>query len=227
MTAMADRPILFSAPMVRALLDGRKTQTRRLLNPEPYEYCGEWWIADRVGGDCRLDDWVNDRIGLGPRYVPGDRLWVKEAYRLESSFNNFKPSDLNARAAVQYEADGARSRTWRDDWQAQDLPGKLRPSMFMPRAFSRLTLTVTDVRVQRLQDISEADAVAEGVNPCLCGHNCPNGEHGGCCGICEPVTAYAELWTELHGPGAWAANPWVCALTFTVRRGNIDEASDG
>lgn len=203
---MADRPILFSAPMVRALLDGRKTQTRRVLKPDP-------------------DTLPNGFAGVRMPYAPGDRLYVREAWRSASCYDDLAPSAMSGEEPVRYEED-ALWQTW--GWGAPlRSHGRLRQGIHMPRWASRLTLTVTDVRVQRLQEISEADAVAEGVNPCLCGHNCPNGEHGGCCGICEPVTAYAELWTELHGPGAWAANPWVCALTFTVRRGNIDEASDG
>jgi hypothetical protein len=97
----------------------------------------------------------------------------------------------------------------------------------MPRWASRLTLTVTDVRVQRLQEIAEADAVAEGVNPCLEGNQCPDGPHGGCCAMYDPKDAYAALWNSLHGPDAWDANPWVYALTFTVHHRNIDAMMGG
>ena len=89
----------------------------------------------------------------------------------------------------------------------------------MPRWASRLTLTVTDVRVQRLQDISEADAVAEGCDAVLAlTIKRPNGAHPG-----NPRECYCDLWNSLHGHGAWDANPWVVAVTFTVQRGNIDQ----
>ena len=101
-----------------------------------------------------------------------------------------------------------------------DVPSgtRWRPSIHMPRWASRLTLTVTDVRVQRLQEISEEDARAEGAYPCEGGWS-----YGG-----SPLAgttargAFYCLWNSLHGPDAWSANPWVCALTFTVDRRNID-----
>lgn len=105
--------------------------------------------------------------------------------------------------------------------------------MFMPRWASRITLIVTDVRVERLQNISEADAIAEGVDTERCcgvpSDSC--GTHlGGCCGqpeAVEPVEAYSDLWDEINGPGAWDANPWVAAYTFTVHHQNIDQIGGG
>jgi hypothetical protein len=96
------------------------------------------------------------------------------------------------------------------DWDC--LPDTWRPSLFMPRWASRLTLLVTDVRVERLQDISEADAIAEGW---------PN-EPGAALRDAYPIGWYANLWNSLHGHDAWDANPWVVAVTFAAQRGNID-----
>jgi hypothetical protein len=108
-------------------------------------------------------------------------------------------------------------------WSPGDSPCRWRPSIFMPRWASRLTLTVTDVRVQRLQDISEADAVAEGIQPLNSGFGYydPTGSQGAA--FTWAADAFGHLWNSLHGPDAWDKNPWVAAYTFTVQHGNIDE----
>lgn len=112
-----------------------------------------------------------------------------------------------------------------------------RPSTHMPRWASRLTLTVTDVRVQRLQDISDADAIAEGVTRCTWAEDmagdgrtewhvpeCTPGEYPGCTNSHPtPRGPFMELWDQINGTGAWQANPWVCATTFEVHRCNIDQ----
>lgn len=204
---MADRPIIFSAPMVRALLDGRKTQTRRVLKkPAAID-------ALAVFGPAFMTLPGNvDLIG----YAPGDRLWVREAVCWVSGW-------------------GWRYRADNDDLAEKRETGEVsrwRPSIHMPRWASRLTLTVTEVRVQRLQDISEADAVAEGIQR-LIGSKGPNyftreisGKWSGSFNAPTAAEVYSDLWNSLHGPGAWDANPWVVALTFTVQRGNIDQIGD-
>jgi hypothetical protein len=204
---MADRPIIFSAPMVRALLDGSKTQTRRLLNPQPKTF-----LVD--GAECdvaavHVDGELLPRVATGKvltgqklAYAKGDRLYVREAF--------FPRPCLPERAAVpRYRADEDRSE-WRGLW---------RPSIHMPRWASRLTLTVDDVRVERLQAISEVDARAEGA-PKLSwdgeGHWFQDDAAGTFrCG-------FAGLWQHLHDTQSWDANPFVVALTFRVERGNID-----
>lgn len=225
---MSDRPTLFSAPMVLALLAGRKTQTRRLLpNPEYYG-CPT--------GDCphdrqeQCDQAMAENTAGDLRFAVGDRLWVKETWRTHKRWDGFKPSDIIPASRVWHEADG------RDNC---DQHGKIRVSIFMPRWASRLTLMVTDVRVERLQDCSEADAIAEGIEP---GHHPDTGKpcgwksyeiiHSGrhkgqpnphaIVPNKSPVTSYAELWDSINGEGAWEANPWVVAVSFEVRKGNID-----
>ena len=196
---MTDRPIIFSAPMIRALIDGRKTQTRRVLKDtetrEPY-------VADGVV----LWDHPDGPVYRWER-VPavGDRLWVREAYAFGWPVNPGErlPRDEGPDHAVTYRADG----------QAPFGGGKWHPSIHMPRWASRLTLVVTDVRVQRLQDISEADARAEGVS----------GSAGGTWGCEGLIEDYSDLWNSIYGPDAWDANPWVAALTFDVHRCNIDQ----
>lgn len=196
---MTEQSILFSAPMILALLDGRKTQTRRLRWRKPSRKL----LADI----SRLSGATADEVTGGPsiwqRARPGDRIWVREAHAI--SANPDRP--LFYRAGHE-EARAAGPRV--------DL--KWRPSIHMPRWASRMTLVLTDVRVQRLQGISEADARAEGIadGGCLsCG--CPEP-----CGCAAPTPSardsFAALWNSLNGPDAWAKNPEVVALSFTVER---------
>lgn len=201
---MTDRPILFSAPMVRALLAGTKTQMRRVIRPRhnpnrPSLFDGTW--SDSYVLDPDNQKWRDDAY---PWRV-GDRLWVREAWRTERTFDEVRPRDLPIfelpGLPIFYEAnDNGQTSTWGNPWGE-----KRRPSMFMLRWASRLTLVVTGVKVERLQDISEEDAQAEG---------CDGGS------LCVPV--FRDLWKSINGPGSWEANPWVVALTFSVHKQNID-----
>lgn len=209
---MTDRPILFSGAMVRALLDGRKTQTRRVLKDQSV-FAGKEEIVRR---------WPRQK-GLGYGET-GDRLWVREAWLTESrAYDDLAPSEMGGEETVIFEADAA--------WSLNKTVGRLRAGMHMPRWASRVTLTITDVRVQRLQDISEEDAVAEGV---VSGTSCLNG--AGWFPSLPALTmgalptakdAYRVLWDSINADRGfgWEANPWVVAVTFTVERRNIDEAS--
>ena len=222
---MTDRPIIFSAAMIRALLAGQKTQTRRLLRPQPARSLTSrgkevWTAHTRSGGG-----FGNLAASLVERHAPatlchvvaGDRLWVREAW---SHAGIGVWTIANARMA------GPGAALYRADGEA---PGtKYWPSIHMPREFSRLTLAVQDVRVQRLRDISEEDAVAEGVSN--------NMTAAGAMFWTPPTSreyldsatfAFADLWKRIYGPGAWAANPWVMALTFDVRLGNIERQNGG
>ena len=210
---MTDRPIIFSAPMVRALLDGRKTQTRRIVKCSgvPPEFCGgryddkndpsNWgWEDTENGGWITLDQYA--KYTFIP-YAPGDRLWVREAWSARMT-HGWTIADARSglyQTELLYRADGEDSM---DGWW---------PSIHMPREFSRLTLTVTDVRVQRLQDITAEECTAEGIPF----------ESDALSPYMWSVSRFADIWNSLHGPSAWDANPWVVALTFTVQRGNIDE----
>lgn len=215
---MADRPILFSASMVRALLDGRKTQTRRILKPQP-TINSAGLLVWKSGPD--FIQGTPDDIAAGQRVKVGDRLWVKEAFRAQEEFDHLSPRAIVETFETEigfasfptfYEAD-RKCDDWSIEIWQQSPPGRLRASMHMPRCSSRLTLAVTDVRVERLQDISEADAEAEGVT---------RGFGGG------PITEdYFSIWNSINGPFAASENPWVVAYTFTVERKNIDEARHG
>ncbi len=210
--AARERAVLFSAPMVRALLAGTKTQTRRPVNPQPEtQHDGEpyWHVGGyRVWG-YRPPSAVPLRAGGNPLPCPygkpGDRLWVREAFRLCTEADATPPRDTDAAFRVWYEADAPHQPGF----------GKLRPSMFMPRWACRLVLTLESVRVERLKDISEADALAEGVTPKW---------EPGCSGrlmeafngfsFRPAASAYADLWEQINGPGSWSENPWVWVLAF-------------
>lgn len=219
---MTDRPILFSAPMVRALLEGRKTQTRRPLKPQPFiDQNGNFCSPARNGKIWNWGQHTNGRPCVRnyiAEHVPvaiGDRLWVREAWHAARSLDSTPPRDIPRDADIEYAAT-ARS------YAEIGLKGKLRPGMFMPRWASRLTLEVIDVRVERLQDISEQDAIAEGIYLFLGdggGYKFQPGEQE----FDTAVEAYRDLWNHINGPGAWDKNPWVAAYTFGVIPQNIDQ----
>lgn len=188
---MTDRPIIFSAPMVRALLDGRKTQTRRVLKPLPRRTI---FFDPKT---AVLDQFQE------PPYAPGDRLWVREAFSYE-----LLDVDRNGFMPPWYWADG--------NPESGDFT-RPKPSIHMPRWASRLTLLVTDVRVQRLQEITAEDVTAEGI-PFEADALAPYE---------WSVARFADLWNTIHGPDAWDANPWCAAISFTVHRCNIDKMEEG
>lgn len=201
---MKERPILFGAPMVRAILDGRKSQTRRVVKPQPYidgqgNFC---WNSRNFGQDFNgphiqaiaspIPSSKTKRVHC-PFGKPGDRLWVREAWATHSCFDAIPPRDLTTRS-IHYQADG-KAET-----------GKYRQAFHMPRWASRILLEITAVRVERLQDISEDDALAEGVtfkNPVNPGHAARMGRE-----------AFAELWQSINGPDSWDENPWVWVIEF-------------
>ncbi|MEE7493042.1 hypothetical protein [Methylobacterium oryzae] len=221
---MADRPIIFSAPMITALLAGRKTQTRRILKPQPHPRTTQVSVCRDLGMGCgpsvtggtsQWDRWQKLRFAVG------DRLYVREAwrapydldYRVEELGRPRRPAEFDpSTTAVEYLADGGR-----------ELGGKVRSPLHMPRWASRLTLMVTDIRVERLQDISEADAIAEGLIPETCAGQRmwgPGPPHGH---FAHPQVAYRMIWEDIHGHGSWDANPWIVAVTFSVHARNIDQ----
>ena len=190
---MTSRPILFSAPMVRALLAGTKTQTRRVA---------KLTAGARVKAVGSPRNWHPDdpnAVAACPYGQPGDRLWVKETHRFDGLDPEIAIANRDA-DAVQFRADeDDEFVTWR-------------PSIFMPRWASRLTLEITEVRIERLNAITEADAAAEGLvyNSGRLGPWSVDGQF-------EHLTAvetYRALWQDINGPGSWALNPYVWALTF-------------
>ncbi|HYW57717.1 MAG TPA: hypothetical protein VE934_12195 [Polaromonas sp.] len=229
---MKERPILFSAPMVRALLDGCKTQTRRAIKLPHINPLGKWeampW-GGPDGGKTREGKTVPVTMAIGhtrtgdilgcPHGQPGDRLWVRETwycddYRVQSGPYLLPPdqtaSAMRDNGTLVYRADDPAP-------YEQEQP-VWRPSIHMPRWASRMTLEITDVRVERLQDISEVDAVAEG-----CVHYEPANHlsHGGWSHdkryVHKTATeSYVTLWEQINGPGSWNVNPWVWVIEFKV-----------
>jgi hypothetical protein len=228
---VTDRPILFSAPMVRALLDGRKTQTRRVLKPlsglkiETLVRDGEHSTEGGIlgGGVIRC---ARHQV-QEPRFAAGDCLWVKETWACHWATDNQKPSEIDPQLwSVRYFADDTVRPALRGDSVAHvDQCRKKRVAIFMPRWASRITLLVTDVRVQRLQDISETDAIAEGAFKGKATGRVFNSATAMRLGGDEWRNArdwYADLWETINVAGAWDENPWVVAVSFIVEQRNID-----
>lgn len=252
-------PIPFNSPMVRGLLREiekpatGKTQTRRVLSRlRRFGNIREFGRSDTRGYDWhfrdkdgRFHDLRHAELLPHLPYAVGDRLYVREAWRISKRWDETKPSVLPVRAmTVMFEAGGsvggiapydkAKPRPLAEyapdlNWPQTmpDWAGKPRPAMFMPRWASRITLTVTEVRVKRLEDICEQDAVAEGVEPERDGWK----QYGTVSAYPDAVwdtaiDAYHDLWDSINGIGAWDANPWVAAYTFVPELINIDAWSE-
>ncbi len=225
---MRERPILFSASMIRAILDGSKTQTRRIapvltFDINTHDGCEVTWALKfsnptrrNTGGHACLSSYSGGVFTAeqAARIVasqfcrhgaPGDRLWVREAwsivprtaYALSDGVPQIDSPDADHDAAI-----------FRASFDRSQGGIRWRPSIHMPRWASRITLAITGVRLERLQDISEADALAEGVNVHPDHHGKPRDS------IYSPVQAYRDLWDQINGAGAWAANPWTWAIEF-------------
>jgi hypothetical protein len=242
-----DIPILFSAPMVRAILAGTKTQTRRVVKPQPPSWARHYWgaqgtysgvaeprhyWASHENGEAAFD--ADDDFEMWPGRDTSDqpsdedifggggfespfgseanciksaaRLWVREAWRAAAVLDSSPPRDIPSDSRIWHEADDSVSGL-----RGLVRMGKLRPGMFMPRWASRITLEVTGVRVERLQDISEADALAEGIVPGYGGFGLADGSHFH---AADPRQSYLGLWEAINGPGSVEANPWVWAVAF-------------
>jgi hypothetical protein len=204
---MKERPILFSGPMVRAILGGYKTQTRRIVKPQPP--CGCRYVINGAGNAAlcqsidRPEIWVQptarsvDHRLPCPYGQPGDRLWVRETfayngerfiYRADQTDDTMPPLAIQA-------------------------GGKWKPSIFCTRAASRITLEVTAVRVERLQSITEADASAEGTPAVKTKGELQSDKTIKPLTI-SALTLYRGLWSHINGPGSWDANPWVWVIEF-------------
>jgi hypothetical protein len=200
---MKERPILFSGPMVRAILDGRKTQTRRVVKFRP-----------RKDG-AKLVPEILARAGVGaacPYGQSGDRLWVKET----TWFDQREPDECVIYAATpQWHKYRLRDKV--EAWEAAITTDYLerhefwhrRPSIFMRRWASRITLEITGVRVERLKDISEEDAIAEGttITDSIVSDDAVHASRAW-------VESYRRLWEQINGAGSWDTNPWVWAIGF-------------
>ncbi|WP_340529494.1 hypothetical protein [Cupriavidus necator] len=231
---MREYPILFTGAMVRAILEGRKRQTRRLWKMP----CGlDWYVSGCMRGeetgdihDPATSWWGHVEEMACPHGQAGDRLYVREAWRTTEDLDPYSGGHIGVMsqvagyttpwAPIQYEADGWRSRwehTSTPPHAADPNPGRYRHARFMPRWACRLLLEITGVRAERLQEISETDAIAEGIRPYKDGwerfHPDPaDAEHTGA--TKDPRLAYKGLWEQINGAGAWDVNPWVWVVEF-------------
>lgn len=217
--AVKERPIVYSALNIPPLLAGRKTQTRRIVKTFRWHYDdGTKSPLREIYHNAPILDWeMKAMLPSCPYGVPGERLWVREAWRTGSKLDALNATEIEAKAndagymkgpygPIWYEADG-KYRAW-GDLDRHDFGdlGRLRVPRFMPRWASRITHVLTNVRVERLQAISEADAMAEGIET-----TCP------CAGGCnQHRTDYRKLWESINGPGSWKANPHVWVLEFEL-----------
>ncbi|EMG2640540.1 hypothetical protein [Klebsiella pneumoniae] len=225
---MKERGMIFNAEMVRAILDGRKTQTRRIMKPQP-EPCprgGHWWPSNVFKTMLHVEEEMqNGKGGWGglvgdacPFGDVGDRIWVRETFQgplvHEELFEEYSayPEKFEKPEYCEYAADGGVRPEYCD--LDDNLRHGWRPSIHMPRWASRILLEITDVRVERLNAISEEDARAEGIidGGCL---NCGEPEPCGCANPEPDATdAFAYLWQSIYGQENWNANPWVWVIEF-------------
>jgi hypothetical protein len=230
---MKERPIIFTAPEVRAILACRKTMTRRVVKPQPYPNGFHFDGRDIL---CHIDDLPPSAmlmdVGRGkyrgptsnlegweahcPYGQPGERLWVRETFLHEPADYCWEASvSIPVRPAMTiYRADADPTGSGTAGWKSP---------IHMPRSLSRITLEIESVRVERLQDISEADALAEGVerifpawHPADTGPNHYTAEGPERVSLNQPTAAgaFRSLWTFINGEGSWTANPWVWVLAF-------------
>lgn len=239
---MKQRPILFSAPMVRALRDGSKTQTRRVVKvrneqPPAWATFAQEGQMLTTSGSCPsgLFYWSEEQAPTGPLKTlqrwplspphhpmagdhywtpcpygkPGDRLWVRETHAPRADCL----ATWDRSMAEGFNRMGVEEICYQATTTPRDWVSKWRPSIHMPRWASRLTLEIVSVRVERLQDISEADARAEGARECdpvsgrevLLAGPSQRGSY---------VLHYRDIWEQINGPGSWALNPWVWVVEF-------------
>ena len=201
---MTERPILFSAEMVRAIFGGNKTMTRRIVKPQPT------WVQAHTA-------YIGRKIGIHEVLCPygrkGDRLWVRETWQCVHVYIDPETGygdDIKVAKEIPKEKDSYWRPIYAADQEYEenswDRGFRWRPSIHMPRWASRLSLEVTDVRIERLQAINADDAIDEGIET----------ETIGSCR--EAVEAFARLWESINGPGSWAENPWVWAVSFKLKR---------
>lgn len=219
---MKERPILFSGPMVRAILAGTKTQTRRAMKPQPTDefrvLAVEWYspeYEDRHGelqpGEDIFGVYGDEEGYKCPYGAPGDRLWVRETWRAPGAVPR-SDDPVRPGMRIEYRADEDHATdgfTWR-------------PSIFMPKWACRLVLEIVGVRVERLQTISEADALAEGIafDKQWEGYGIDGGRFFHCS---DPRRSYEQLWESINGEGSWDANPWVWVIEFKPHQQGTDK----
>ncbi|MBS8210739.1 hypothetical protein DM060_01900 [Klebsiella pneumoniae] len=215
---MKERGMIFNGEMVRAILDGRKTQTRRIMAPQPADD-----IERGIFPNPEVIGWKSSRrhkhgsttAHFCPYGKPGDRIWVREAFRVHS-----RATDV---ATLVYKA--SERNSWTEQTHRVPVavcnkpatPEKWTPSLHMPRWASRILLEITDVRVERLNAISQEDAQAEGMELTGWRPTYSDPDSGG--EVMTPYDNFAELWSSIYGEDGWKSNPWVWVIEFKLVEG--------
>lgn len=229
---MKERPILFNGEMVRAILEGRKTMTRRIIKPQPTKE--DYKLMRNIESSNKKDKdlffwgkFENYRL-VGRDHVHfkcpfgeiGDRLWVRETWLYDTFMEGEESDDIPQKNRVIYRATNPNYPMTVGSW-------KWKPSIFMPRRASRITLEITNIRVERLNDISEEDAISEGI----VGINVPSGgddyydywrnyaipqnrEDLFPWFISKPIQSFKSLWESINGKDSWEQNPFVWVIEF-------------
>lgn len=222
-TEIREKPILFSTEMVKAILEGRKTETRRVIKPQPELLAGKGLLAvyeykGYVATPLNIDDEFINKRNLAP-YQVGQRLWVRETFCMgcydAPSWSNGGTGDCDpmyfGKDAIPKEKFDSIIVDYKADLSPQDQleKGIFYPSIFMPRWASRINLEVTGIRAERLQEISEDEAKAEGAE--WCGANDERGDER-----CY-YDGFVDLWNRINGKKyPWLSNPWVWVIQFRV-----------
>ena len=226
---MKARPILFSTPMINALVEDRKTQTRRVVKQPKDKNVSLFYKGKPICLPPRIEDISISNLIENAKFPygkVGDLLYVKENFATDGILDHLKPSLLSHDHSIFYIAN--------QEWILGDFDkkyqgvhaknkGKTRPNIFMPKWASRLTLEITDIRVERLQDISEEDAIAEG-----CEHPLKDDPDRGLIEACadwvaDERTSFARLWKSINGKDSWDKNPFVWVLEFKVHKCNFQK----
>lgn len=227
-------PLLMTSTMVQATLAGTKTQTRRIMKPQPVRVSdghigsGGYFACEKRGiGATELRMVPNVWLSYGCPYgTDGDRIWVREAWHVGKCHDKTKPKDIfpnvlaqgkgvtvlyDAGGWVSFGPEGREEPIYPNDQAMPDWAGKGRPSIFLPRAFSRISLDIVSIHVERLQDISEEDAKAEGAPDYQEGIDAPPEDDDQ---VWSYQASFRRLWESINGAGSWDANPWVWVIKF-------------
>ncbi|HAV2259367.1 hypothetical protein [Raoultella ornithinolytica] len=210
---MIERGMIFNGEMVRAILDGRKTQTRRIMAPQPADDIerSAFPNPDAIGWKSSLKHkYGSTTAHFCPFGAIGDRIWVRETFRVHS-----RATDV---ATLVYKA--SERNSWTEQTHRVPVavcnkpatPEKWTPSLHMPRWASRILLEITDVRVERINSISQEDAQAEGLELTGWRPTYSDPDSGG--EVMTPYDNFAELWSSIYGDESWQANPWVWVIEF-------------
>lgn len=201
LTEVKERPILFSGPMVRAILDGHKTQTRRIITPQPV-FDGFWWSHKdySTNGEESFREGM-PFFGKCPYGKPGERLWVRETCCCDGWSVHYMADNGHVEFGYTRYDDALKLHHYAGGFSKQV------PSIHMPRWASRIDLEITSLRIERLNQITPEDAVSEGIEAFAAEHKLTG----------YWTTAFSRLWSTIHaadGPNGWAANPWVWVVEF-------------